>query len=118
MDGKHVVISCTLPDKIISVGTFTFVNFDTTGFAFIDMNFASKHFLVLAPLKTPRHIEVMDGRLINSGAVSHVPRLGLYINGNEEVARFLTRVEVITLSASTSPRCNCMVCPFTSLLIP
>lgn len=80
MDGMHLVISCTLSNEITSLRTFALVATSTTGISFIDKNFASLHSLTLEPLGTPRQIEVIDGRFIDLGAVTHVAKLGLYIN--------------------------------------
>jgi predicted aspartyl protease len=61
MDGKHLVMTCTLSLNGKEIPTHALINCGATGYAFIDQDFANRHELPLCPLKTPRALEVIDG---------------------------------------------------------
>lgn len=89
MHGKDLLISCTLSFKNVDLRTFALGDTCTTGFAFVDKDFARLPSLPLQTLETACFIEVIDGSLINSGAVTHIAGLGLHINGHEVQAPFV-----------------------------
>lgn len=86
MHGKHSIILCSLSFNNVSVRTFTLVESGATGFAFVDKEFASLHSIRLQELKTPHHIEGIEGRPIDPGVVTHIAWLGLLVHGHEEEA--------------------------------
>lgn len=89
-----MVISCTVLWNNVSIRTFALVDTGATGFAFIAKDFVRLHSLPLQALKDPRIIEIIDRRPIDSGAVTHIVRLGLNIHGHEEeVPFFVTSLE-------------------------
>ena len=63
MDGEHLIVTCTLSNCEKKIRTHALIDTGATGFSFIDENFASHHHLPLLPLKNPRKLEVIDGRL-------------------------------------------------------
>lgn len=85
---QYLVISCTLVFNNVSIRTFALVDTSATCFAFVDKDFVRIHSLPTKKLNEPLHIEVIDGRPIHSGTVTHLARLGLNIYGHEEEALF------------------------------
>jgi predicted aspartyl protease len=61
MDGKHLVMMCTLSLNGKEIPTHALIDCGATGYAFIDQDFANSHELPLCPLKIPRALEVIDG---------------------------------------------------------
>lgn len=93
-DGKHLLISCTLSVNHVSIKTFALVDTSTTGYAFLDMEFASLHSIPTSRLVIPRSIEVIDGSPIDSRDVTHGTYIGLHINGHEEkIPAFITKLD-------------------------
>ena len=93
MEGNHLVISCNLIDGINRIRTHALVDCGATGYAFIDESFTRHHNLPLFPLKTPRSLEVIDGRPIESGDITHMTRLRLDIDQHtEEIPMFVTKL--------------------------
>lgn len=88
MDGKHLVISCTILFYDVLIQTFILVDTGATRFAFVDMDFVRLHFFPFQAIKDTCIIEVIDSRPIDSGAVTHIARLGLHIQSHEEEAPF------------------------------
>src|SRR5688572_5145813 len=95
LDGDHIVIAIELKESINSppLPTFALVDCGATGHAFVDKQYASDHNLPLYKLKKPRNLEVIDGRPIESGAITHLTRMTMDINGHlEEVPMFVTQL--------------------------
>ena len=93
LDGRHLVVTCTLntSDKIIR--TFALIDCGATGFAFCDKDFLNSHQLPTFELKQPRQLEVIDGRPISSGDITHLTKIGLSINDHhEEIPMFVTKL--------------------------
>lgn len=88
LDGSHLVISCTLSNNENIIHTHALIDTGASGYAFIDENFARHHKIPLSPLRTPRHLEVIDGRAVSSGQITHLARLGLTIKEHKEQAPF------------------------------
>jgi predicted aspartyl protease len=61
MDGKHLVMMCTLSLNGKEIPTHALIDYGAMGYAFIDQDFANRHELPLCPLKTPHALEVIDG---------------------------------------------------------
>ena len=83
LDGNHIVISVELNDDVSNIPTFPLIDSGATGYAFADEEYARDYNLPLFKLKTPRSLEVIDGRLVQSGAVSHLTKLNMRINCND-----------------------------------
>jgi hypothetical protein len=89
LEGGHFVIECSLN----KVRSHALVNCGATGLAFIDENFARQHHGDLIPLHEPRNLEVIDGRRISFGAITHVVKLPLSIGDHgEELIAFVTNL--------------------------
>lgn len=72
LDGSHFVVPCSLSSSDLLVQISALVDCGATGFSFVDEDFARRHHLPLSALREPRTVEVIDGRPIESGAVTHI----------------------------------------------
>ena len=94
MDGRHLVVSITLSFNGKSIVTPAFIDCGATGIAFIDKDFVSTHSIPTSPLKTPRSIEVIDGRPISSGDVTEIAFLATSIQDHVEMLPlFVTKLQ-------------------------
>jgi len=87
MEGRHLVVSCTLAINNTSLPSYALVDSGATGFGFIDKNFVRHHHLTTFPLTQPRLLEVVDGRPISSGTITTYVELCMDIAGHEERIR-------------------------------
>jgi hypothetical protein len=93
MEGDHLVVSCTLSVNGQTIATHALIDSGATGIAFIDKDFARHHQLPLTPLQNPRSLEVIDGRPISSGDITHTISITLSINEHQEKLRmFVTKL--------------------------
>jgi hypothetical protein len=93
MESKHLVVKCSLKieDKIID--THALIDCVATGIAFIDKDFVRHHQIQEKELKDPRELEVIDGRPIESGAITTMAKLDLGIRGHQEqLPMFVTKL--------------------------
>ena len=84
MEGKHLVITCTLTVNNEKIPTHALINCGATGIAFMDQYFARHHQMPLQELKEKRQIEVIDVRPIESGDITHVAKFGMMIQDHKE----------------------------------
>jgi predicted aspartyl protease len=93
MDGNHLVVTCTLSLNHKEISTYALIDCGATGYAFIDQDFANHHQLSRRPLKTPRALEVIDGRKISSGDITHMVEAQLSIHEHRErLPMFVTKL--------------------------
>ena len=93
MEGEHLVVSCILSVNGQTIATHALIDSGATGIAFIDKDFARHHQLPLVPLSNPRSLEVIDGRPISSGDITHTTTVNLLINEHqEELPMFVTQL--------------------------
>ena len=93
LDGHHLIVKCTIEDSFHKLKSHSLVDCGASGFAFIDKDYAHHHNLPLHSLKEPRHLEVIDGRPIDSGDITHVVKVGLNINGHyEQLSAYVTKL--------------------------
>ena len=93
LDGSHLIIKCVIEDSLRRLDSHGLIDCGTSGFAFIDDNYAQRHHLPRYSLKEPRRLEVIDGRPIDSGNLTHIVKVGLDINGHRErVSAFVTKL--------------------------
>jgi len=93
LDGKHLVIACTIYVNEKPVRTYALIDCGATGIAFVDESFANLHQIPLEKLLKPRILEVIDGRPIESGAITHLARTRMEINGHSEsLPMFVTKL--------------------------
>jgi len=72
--GEHLVLQCQIETPHRTISTYALVDSGATGYAFIDSDFARKNKIPLSPLKTNHTLEVVDGRPISSGMVTHLAK--------------------------------------------
>jgi predicted aspartyl protease len=93
MDGKHRVVTCFLSPSDQEIQTYAQIDCGATGYAFVDEDFARHHQLPLHPLKNPRTLEVIDGRQISSGDITHIAEVQLSIQEHhEKLPMFITKL--------------------------
>lgn len=94
MDGNQFVVTCSVSqNKNTFVPTFALIDTGASGYAFVDESFVRHHKLNMTPLKIPRQVEVIDGRPIRSGKITHFVTLDLDIHGHrEEAPCFVTQL--------------------------
>ena len=93
MEGEHLVVSCILSVNGQTIATHALNDSGATGISFIDKDFVRHFQLTLTPLQNPRSLEVIDGRLISSGDISHTTTITLSINKHQEqLPMFVTKL--------------------------
>ncbi|KAH0610200.1 uncharacterized protein H6S33_011727 [Morchella sextelata] len=94
MDGNQLVVTCSISqDKNSFIPTYALIDTGASGYAFIDESFVRHNNLIMTPLKMPRHIDVIDGRPIKSGKITHIVDVSLDIHGHRETAPcFVTKL--------------------------
>jgi predicted aspartyl protease len=93
MDGNHLIVMCTLSLNTKEIPTHALIDCGATGYVFIDQYFADHHKLPLWPLKIPRAVEVIDGRKISSGDITHIVEAYLSIHEHHErLPMFVTKL--------------------------
>jgi predicted aspartyl protease len=93
MDGNHLVVMCTLSLDSKEIPTHALIDCGATSYAFIDQDFANHYYLPLCLLKTPRALEVIDGRKISSGDITHIAEGYLSIQEHwEKLPMFVTKL--------------------------
>ena len=93
LDGSHLIVQYTLVDPHRRLDSHALVDCGASGFSFIDWEFARQHNLTQYTLKEPRWLEVLDGRPIDSGDITHMVKMHLDINGHQErLTAFVTKL--------------------------
>ena len=94
MDGGHIVVLVKLDNKSNKTfSSYALIDCGATGYAFVDEEFVRNHNLPLYKLKTPRSLEVIDGRPIESGLITHLTRLRMSIDSHQEdIPMFVTKL--------------------------
>jgi hypothetical protein len=87
LDGSHLAITCQVACEK-PIPTYALIDNGATGYAFMDKDFACHHHLPQLPLKKPRRLEVIDGRPVSSGKITHYIKTTLKINDHLEEAFF------------------------------
>jgi len=90
LEGDHLVVACQLAcdSSKSAIPSHALIDNGATGFAFMDEDFAHRHHFPLIPLKTPRTMEVLDGRPVASGMITHLVHAKLQIRHHVEDAFF------------------------------
>jgi len=93
LEGEHLVVAATLRNNNHSIQTSAMINTGATGFAFIDENFVRQHNLPRYTLNPPRDLEVIDGRPIESGQITHITKISCQIQDHTEtLSAFITKL--------------------------
>ena len=93
LDGKHLVVGCTIYVNEKPIHDYALIDCGATGFAFMDESFARHHQIPFEKLLIPRELEVIDGRPIESGDITHLARTRMELGGHsEELPMFVTKL--------------------------
>jgi hypothetical protein len=93
MERKHLVITCTLTVNNQEIPTHALIDCGATGIAFMDYDFACHHQIPLQELKKKKQVEVSERRLIESGDITHIAKVGMKIqNHKEQLPMFITKL--------------------------
>jgi len=93
MEGKHLVITCSLTVNNQEIPTHALIDCGATGIAFMDQDFARHHQIPLQELKEKKQVEVIDGRPIESGDITHIAKVGMKIQEHkEQLPMFITKL--------------------------
>jgi hypothetical protein len=93
MEGKHLVITCSLTIHEQVIQTHALIDCEATGIAFMDQDFARPHKVPLKELKERKQVEVIDGRTIESGDITHLAEVGINIQDHKErIPMFVTKL--------------------------
>src|SRR5690554_5045917 len=91
MEGEHLIVTCTLSTGTTEISTHSLIDCGATGLAFVEQAFARHHNLPLTRLQNPRSPEVIDGRPIPSGPITHIAEFSLRIGQHDEkLSAFVT----------------------------
>jgi len=72
MEGKHLVITCTLAVNIQQIPTHALIDCGAMGIAFMNQDFASHHQIPLRELREKQQPKVIDRRPIESDDITHI----------------------------------------------
>jgi hypothetical protein len=93
MEGKHLVITCTLTVNNQEIPTHALIDCGATGIAFMDQDFACHHQIPLQELKEKGQVEVIDGRPIESGDITHIAKVSMKMEDHkEQLLMFVTKL--------------------------
>jgi hypothetical protein len=93
MEGKHLVITCSLTVNNQEIPTHALIDCGATGIAFMDQDFARHHQIPLQELKEKKQVEVIDGRPIESRDITHIAKVGMQIPEHKEhLPMFITKL--------------------------
>jgi hypothetical protein len=91
VEGKHLVIICTLTINNQEIPTHALIDCVATGIAFMDQDLACHHQIPLQEVKGKKQIEVIDGRSIESGDITHIGKVGMMIQEHKkQLPMFIT----------------------------
>jgi len=84
MEGKHLVITCTLTVNNQEIVTHALNDCGATGIASMEQDFACHHQIPLQELKEKQQVEVIDQRPIESGDITHIGNVEMRIQDRKE----------------------------------
>lgn len=93
IEGRHLVITCTLTVNNKGIPTHALIDCRATGIAFMDQDFACHHQIPVQELNTQKQVEVIDGRSIKSGDITHFAKVGMKVHEhNKQVPLFVNKL--------------------------
>jgi hypothetical protein len=93
MEGKHLVITCSLTVNNQEIPAHALIDCGATGIAFMDQDFARHHQIPLQELMQKKKVEVIDRRPIESGDITHIGKVGIKIQERkEQLPMFITKL--------------------------
>jgi hypothetical protein len=93
MEVRHLVISCTLTLKNQEIPIHALIDCGAAGIAFMNQYFSHHHEIPLQELKEKTHVEVIDWRHIQSGDITHIAKVSIWIQDHmEQLLMFITKL--------------------------
>jgi len=93
LKGEHLFVAATLRNGDHSIQTPAMIDTGAMGFAIIDENFVHQHKIPRYRLNPPRDLEVVDGRPIESGQITHLTKISCQIQDHTEMLpTFITKL--------------------------
>jgi len=93
MQGKHSVLTCSLTVNNQEIPPHALIHCGATGIAFMDQDFARHPQIPLQQLKAKKQVEVINGRPIESGDITHIAKVGMQLQEHkEQLPRFITKL--------------------------
>ena len=94
MREDHLVVSCTVDGQNNKIHSHVMIDDEANDYSFVDEDFARCHNLPLFKLKNSRTLEVFDGRIVESGEVTHITKIRFTINEHVEyLSMFVTKLD-------------------------
>ena len=91
MEGNHIVIKCCIGQELHGTMEPALCDTGATGFAFIDEAFTQQHNFPKFELGIPRAMEMIVGRPVSGGDITHIVKVPLRIGNHlEELPAFIT----------------------------
>ena len=84
LDGSHLIIKCTFVEPHRRLDSQALVDCGASRFSFFDREFARQHNLPQYTLREPHRLEIIDGRPIDKGDITHMVKINLDITGHQE----------------------------------
>jgi hypothetical protein len=84
MEGRHVVVTCTLTVNDQEIPTYALIDCRAMGIALMDHDFACHRQIPQQELKERKPIEVIDGRPIESRDITHIAKVGMKMKHHGE----------------------------------
>jgi len=93
LEGEHLFVAATLRNGDHSIQTPAMIDTGAMGFVFIDENFVRQHKFSRYGLNPPKDLEVIDGRPIESGKITHLTKISCQIQDHTEMLpAFITKL--------------------------
>jgi len=93
LEGEHLFVAATLCNGDHSIQTPAMIDTGATGFAFIDENFVRQHKFPSYRLNPPQDLEVINGRPIESGQITHLAKISCQKQDHTEMLpAFITKL--------------------------
>jgi len=93
IEGKHLVITCTLTMNNQEIPPHALIDCGATGIAFMDQDLARDHHKPCQELKGTKGVQVIDVRPIESGDIKPIAKINMRIEDNgEQQPMFITKL--------------------------
>jgi len=97
-EGKHLVITCTLTENNQLIHMHALIDCRALGISFINQHFVRHHQIPPQQLKEKNQVEVIGGRVIETGYIPHIAKVGMGIRDQkEQLPMFLTMLGLYSI---------------------
>jgi hypothetical protein len=96
-EGKHFVITYTLPLNNHEIPTHALIDCGATGIAIMDQDFAHHLQIPLRKLNQNQFVEVINGRPIESGDITYIAKVSMKKQDHgEQLPMFITYIRTLS----------------------